>query len=244
MPPVRVRYQTIEFGEVDLHVRTLRDVQEFSDDQGEAERLGISSAVWPLFGVVWESGRALARLMATYEVGERRVLEVGCGIGLASLMLHHRDANITATDHHPEAGHFLRRNVALNGGSEIPFERTGWGDESDTLGTFDLIIGSDILYERGLVTVLADFLARHARPTCEVVLLDPGRGKSNAFGRAMAEHGFDYVRTTAHPGDDAEEVYNGHLIVCRRVRATEAAPGAEAGATPAELDPAATASDE
>ena len=56
MSPVRVRYQTIEFENLDVHVRSLRDNQQFSDPLGEAEALGISSAQWPLFGVVWPSG--------------------------------------------------------------------------------------------------------------------------------------------------------------------------------------------
>ena len=147
MSSLRVRYQTIEFDNVDIHVRTLRDRQQFSDDDGIAEDLGISSATWPLFGIIWASGEVLAHLMFDYDIEGKRILEVGCGIGLTSLMLNQRDADITATDHHPEAGSFLRQNVRLNAGEPIPFERTGWGDEADQLGRFDLIIGSDLLYE-------------------------------------------------------------------------------------------------
>jgi len=44
MTAPRVRYQTIEFGDVDIHVRTLRDTLQFEDVDGEAEALGISSA--------------------------------------------------------------------------------------------------------------------------------------------------------------------------------------------------------
>ena len=49
----RLCYQTIEFGEIDIHLCTLRDKQEFHDPDGIAESLGISSAAWPIFGVVW-----------------------------------------------------------------------------------------------------------------------------------------------------------------------------------------------
>ena len=97
MSVVRLRYHTIEFGELDIHLRTLRDNQQFSDDEGEAEALGISSAFWPLFGIVWDSGNVLAHLMVVYEIVGLRILEVGCGIALASLVLNHRLAGITAT---------------------------------------------------------------------------------------------------------------------------------------------------
>ena len=44
MTPLRVRYQTIEFGHTDIHLRTLRDNQQYADVDGIALRLGISSA--------------------------------------------------------------------------------------------------------------------------------------------------------------------------------------------------------
>jgi hypothetical protein len=52
MTTLRVRYQTLEFGTTDIHIRSLRDNQEFSDDEGAAAALGISSASWPIFGIV------------------------------------------------------------------------------------------------------------------------------------------------------------------------------------------------
>ena len=216
MEGVRVRYETIEFGSVDIHVRSLRDDQQFQDEGGEAEDLGISSAMWPLFGVVWDSGRALARLMFDYPVGDRAVLEVGCGVGLASLVLSHRRSDVTATDYHPEAGAFLRKNVALNDGPAIPFVRTGWADEDDELGTFDLIIGSDLLYEREHVELLSAFIDRHARPTCEVIVVDPGRGEGERFGRRMASLGYDYTRAQADEGERADAPYQGQILRCVR----------------------------
>ncbi len=59
----------------------------------------------------------------------------------------------------------------------IPFIRTGWEEPPhDTLGIFDLIIGSDLLYEDAHVNLLAAFINQHVRPCCEVVIVDPGRG--------------------------------------------------------------------
>lgn len=185
MSAVRVRYQTLEIGDVDLHVRSLRDRQQFADAGGAAGRAGISSASWPLFGVVWESGKVLAQLMLGHEIAGLRVLEVGCGIGLASLVLRRRGADITATDQHPEARAFLDANAALNGLARIPFVRSGWHEPHTGLGHFDLIVGSDVLYERDAVALLADFIDRHARPACRVIIVDPGRGLQGRFSRRM-----------------------------------------------------------
>lgn len=203
MSPLRVRYQTVEFGDIDIHVRTLRDDCEFLDDEGLAEDLGISSATWPIFGILRTSGGVLAHVMAIHDIEGKRILEIGCGIGLSSLVLNHRKADITATDYHPEAGSFLSQNVALNGGSEIPFVRTGWDDAVSSLGLFDLIIGSDILYECEHAASLSSFIDQHAQPACEVIIVDPGRGESARFSKKMV--GLGYVHS-GHTAEDMERL--------------------------------------
>jgi len=195
MASLRTRYQTMEFDNVDIHLRTLRDNQEFSDDDGVAEKLGISSATWPLFGIVWPSGEVLAHLMSDYQIAGKRILEVGCGIALSSLVLNHRHADITATDYHPEAGNFLQENTELNDDEEIPFIRTGWGDEDSGLGEFDLIIGSDLLYERGHAEMLSDFIDDHAKPHCEVIIVDPGRAHHARFSKQMVGLGYSHSQS-------------------------------------------------
>ncbi len=199
MPDVRLRYKTFEFADFDLHVRTLRDTQQFDDDDAAAEDVGIDPSQWGIFGVLWESSHALAHLMVDFDVEGKRILEVGCGIGLASLVLNRRNANITATDHHPEAGNFLTANTELNGDQAIPFVRTAWNDDASGMGAFDLIIGSDVLYERDHVTELAGFIDRHARATCDVILIGQNRGHRGAFSKEMTARGYDHSRRAAGP---------------------------------------------
>ncbi|MCG8550712.1 MAG: hypothetical protein MI799_09960 [Desulfobacterales bacterium] len=58
----------------------------------------------------------LANLMPDYQIKGKRLLEVGCGIALASLVLNQRAADITATDHQSAARDLLDYNVDLNNG--------------------------------------------------------------------------------------------------------------------------------
>jgi len=191
MSSIRYRYQTIEFGDIDIHVKTLRDKNQFSDPDGTAEKLGISSAVWPLFGVIWESGRVLADLMSSIDFKNKRILEIGCGIGLSSLLLNHRHADITATDYHPDVHALLKSNTKLNKDKNIPFERTNWEKMSSKLGKFDLIIGSDLLYEQNHADLLSKFIDIHAKLDCEIIIIDPGRPYRSLFKRHM--HGLGYT---------------------------------------------------
>lgn len=212
MSTVRVRYRTIEFGNTDVHVRTLRDKQQYPDVDDVASKKGISSAIWPLFGVIWPSGEVLAHLMYDYEVKGLRILEVGCGIALASLVLNHRLMDITATDYHPEAEHFLQKNVKLNAGEEIPFVCTRWGDEDSGLGEFDLVIGSDLLYERRHVELLAGFIEQHAKQTCDVILVDPGRGHHACFSKKMVSLGYSHTQGKPENVDYLTQPFRGQVL--------------------------------
>jgi 2-polyprenyl-3-methyl-5-hydroxy-6-metoxy-1,4-benzoquinol methylase len=216
MTAIRFRYQTIEFEDADIHIRSLRDKQQFSDPLGEAEALGISSAQWSLFGVVWESGEILAREMRSFDIAGKRILEVGCGMALSSLLLNSRHADITATDYHPEAGGFLAENVRLNNGRKIPFLRTGWADLNDGLGRFDVVIGADLLYELEHVELLSAFINRHANPQCEVILVDPGRGNHASFSKKMVALGYSHSQRKPGNFEGMAKPYKGQILQYRR----------------------------
>jgi predicted nicotinamide N-methyase len=216
MQTLRFRYQTIEFGDTDIHVRTLRDLSQYADVDGAAEKLDISSALWPLFGVIWPSGEVLARFMLDYDVEGKRILEVGCGIALASLVLNQRSADITATDYHPAVQDFLSENIRINQQKNIPFVRTDWVDKESGLDQFDLIIGSDLLYNRSHVSVLSEFINRHAKPQCEVILVDPGRGHHANFSKTMTALGYTHSQQKPVDTSYLTEPFKGQILRYRR----------------------------
>lgn len=190
MPGYLVETTTYRIGAENYQLRSLRDRQQYWDPDGQAERAGISSAAWPIFGIVWPAGIALAQKMNQFAVAGKSILEVGCGIGLCSLVLQRRGANITASDYHPLAEEFLRFNTDLNGLPPIKFHNAPWAGPNPDLGRFDLIVGSDLLYERGHPTLLSTFLACHTESTAQVILADPGRNRCGQFGTKMAAEGY------------------------------------------------------
>jgi predicted nicotinamide N-methyase len=216
MTKLRLSYQTIEFGKIDIHVCTLRNRQEFHDPEGVAENLGISSAQWPIFGVVWPSSRVLAHTISDYNTGSKRILEIGCGMALSSLLLNKQHADITATDYHPETGDFLARNALLNEDSPIAYKQVDWADTEDDLGLFDLIIGSDLLYEEQHIELLANFIESHSNPACEVIIVDPGRGRKNKLSTRMIELGYSSRQKKPGNTDYLNEEFKGHILTFSR----------------------------
>jgi len=190
MPGYEVKFQQVGVvGGPDLEIRSLLDRQQYSDPLGEAAAVGISPATWPLFGQVWPSARKLADLMQVRELCGRRILEIGCGLALASLVIHRRRGNITASDCHPLTSGFLSANLLLNDLPELKYQTGNWACSNPLLGEFDLIIGSDVLYERDDSGSLPWFISQHAAPGAQIWIVDPDRSNRAAFNRQMAELG-------------------------------------------------------
>lgn len=232
MPGYQLKLEQIQIpGVDDLQIRSLLDRQQFADPDGSALRQGVSSATWPLFGLLWPSGHELASRIARHPVqASQRILEMGCGLALASLVAHRRGADITATDCHPLAGLFLRDNLMLNHLPPLAYRHAQWAltDEDGQAyedvpaspvlqGCFDLLIGSDLLYERDDGGLLPSFIERHAQPQAQVWLVDPNRGNRAAFNRRMEALGFErheeLLSRAATPGRQA---YAGRFLSYQR----------------------------
>jgi predicted nicotinamide N-methyase len=84
-------------------------------------------------------------------------------------------------------------------------------------GLFELIVGSDILYERDDEGTLASFIHAHAAAVSEIWVVDPNRGNRAAFHKHMARLGFSMheqvLDTVAH---DDEPVYKGRMLTFTR----------------------------
>jgi predicted nicotinamide N-methyase len=216
LPGYSTRKLALTIGGHDWRLRVLSDLQQFADPDGHGDRLGISAAQWSLFGQIWPSGRLLAQAMQRMELNGERFLELGCGIGLASLVLQQRGAEVVASDMHPLTEPFLAYNAALNALPAVHYRQLLWNVPLPTLGRFDVIIASDVLYERGHAELISNVVARHANDAAQVWITDPGRGNSGRFTRLMEAQGFCLEQVRCPTDDDDLAPYQGRLLCYRR----------------------------
>lgn len=160
----------------------------------------------PLYGSLWPSAEGLAHFLWRRFPGQslkgQRILEVGCGLGLPSLICAAAGASVTAMDYHPGVGPLLAYNAQLNGLSPLRFALGSFADQSLELGRFDMIMGSDILYEPDTYLQLEKFLVRHAATHASIILADPGRFAVERFGlglRAKSDFKLEAQMVPAHP---------------------------------------------
>jgi predicted nicotinamide N-methyase len=137
----------------------------------------------PYWAVLWRSGVALARFVASSNVAGLRVVELGCGLGVPSLVAASRGAAVLATDHEPEALELVSRNAAENGVS-VETLCVDWSSPEalGSRGPFDLVLAADVLYDLSAVKPLLALLPRLAP---RVWLADPGREPAAGFAERL-----------------------------------------------------------
>jgi predicted nicotinamide N-methyase len=133
----------------------------------------------PYWAELWPSGVALGRYVATLDLAGRKVLELGCGLGLPSLAAALGGADVLATDWAEDAIELLRENAERNGAA-LRVERVRWSEPEPLLraAPWDVVLGADLLYEERNADQLAALLPRLGG---EVLLAEPGRPYAKEF---------------------------------------------------------------
>lgn len=82
---------------------------------------------------------------------------------------------------------------------------------------YDLIIGSDLLYEERCIELLASYAERHLTRQGQIILVDPGRGLHRKFAREMKRLGFEctWSDLRLYPKDSLRQ--NGFIFRFSRV---------------------------
>src|SRR4051794_14654766 len=132
----------------------------------------------PYWAELWPSAVALARVVARRPLTGRRVLELGCGLGLPSIAAALAGGRVTATDWSAESVEFAAVNAERNG-VIVEARVFRWDAGPGELGPrWPLVLASDVLYEPRNVPQLIALLPRL---TDEVWLADPGRRPAERF---------------------------------------------------------------
>jgi predicted nicotinamide N-methyase len=133
----------------------------------------------PYWAELWPSSLALARAIGGRALRGARTLELGCGLGLPSIAAALAGGRVLATDWSTEAIAMTETNAERND-VELETLVCSWTAPQPLLdrAPWDLVLGSDLLYEQRNVDVLLDLLPRLGR---DVLLADPGRKPADRF---------------------------------------------------------------
>src|SRR4051794_308093 len=138
----------------------------------------------PYWAELWPSALALARAIGGRALHGARTVELGCGLGLPSIVAALAGGRVLATDWSSEAIAMTAANAERNG-ARLETLVCSWTAPAPLLqrAPYDLILASDVLYEARNADVLLDLLPRLGR---DVWLADPGRKPAARFLDAAA----------------------------------------------------------
>jgi predicted nicotinamide N-methyase len=148
-----VREDKVRVGEVELSLLRPSSPEALLDEDAFA-----NDEFLPYWAELWPAASALAEALPA-DLHGVRVVELGCGLGVPSLVAARRGADVVATDWAADAIDLLQTNAERNG---ISLRTKVWDWREPWDAQFDLALAADVLYELRNVDPVVDALRRLA----------------------------------------------------------------------------------
>ena len=145
----------------------------------------------PYWAYLWPGAYLLAEAVAAERcLSGTRVLEIGCGLGLSGLVALGKGASVTFSDYDEAPFLFIEQSVRSSGFDSsrvetIPLDWRALPEEP----TYPWILGADVLYEKRLVPLVANLIARLLAPGGTALVADPYRVAAEGFAEAAESLG-------------------------------------------------------
>jgi SAM-dependent methyltransferase len=145
----------------------------------------------PYWAEFWPASLLLADAVAAWEPApaDREppcVLELGCGLGLVSLVATCLGFRVIASDYDEDALAFLVESARRNG---LPAPETRYVDWRETCRDLrlDRIVAAEVLYETRNLRPIAEFVRGHLKPDGFALICDANRSTADNFD-TVAQH--------------------------------------------------------
>lgn len=173
----------------------------------------------PYWAELWPSALVLAQDVALLDGGGRSMLELGCGVGLVAAAGVQAGFDVTASDYYDDALLFAGLNVARNTGREPTLRTLDWRSLPDDIGRFDVVVASDVLYEKEYPPLIAAALGRALAADGMALVADPGRVAAPGLPDACTAHGLAVTSHRRIPFEEGAIRQTIDLLTIQRTRA-------------------------
>ena len=207
-----VCFKSIAIGKwVNLDILAVRDPDVLIDEIDpeycdEDDRL-------PYWAEIWPSAVGLGRHLFEYPApAGSRILELGCGVGVAGIAAAAAGLAVTSCDYEEDALAFARYNARLNAlDARVTCRFLDWRNP-DLDRKYAIVIGSDILYERPNHDPIQRLLDDTLEPGGMFLASDPDRRAAAPFVESMIALGY---RHSAQPRRVRFDSKDNRIIVHR-----------------------------
>lgn len=211
-------FEPLQVDDETLEVLTVRDMPKRLDALLRSGAIVNPLRDLPLWAKVWPSSFVLGRYLRTQEPQGKRLLEIGAGCAICSMVAaRYGFAHIVASDNVEAALSFARANVLRNHLQDRIEVRhldvATPGKDARFPGRFDLIAASELLYLDELHRPLLKFIDRHLAPGGKALFCtDLARAKPR-FAKLAAksfavQEGKIGVKSRDANGSEQRRIYN------------------------------------
>jgi predicted nicotinamide N-methyase len=177
---------TLTTRQVEVGGRTIELVVPAAPD-ALLEAAAAGGAATPYWIDLWPCAERLAAWTAAQPLAGRRVLELGCGLGLPSLVAALGGAQVLATDVEPAALECVAASAARLG---VAVETAPADYRDPPAGCFDLVLAADVLYEPDCAAALAALAPCSLAAGGALVVAVSWEGQEAELARLLREAGF------------------------------------------------------
>ncbi len=125
---------------------------------------------FPLWAKIWKASWVLSGYLADLPPDvNKRLLEIGGGVGLVSIVAATFGHEITMTEYNPDALNFARANACLNRCPDLPIKKLDW-NHPRLKERFDLIVASEVIYKEEDFYPLIRLFKSNLKPAGEIIL--------------------------------------------------------------------------
>lgn len=156
-----------------------------------ADHVDIKDERIPYWAEVWPSALALSRYLLENPalITDKRILEIGCGLGLPGIVAGTWADRVTLTDYLPEALQLAAYNWKINHGTEPLIECYDWRN-GETIIEADVVLASDVAYERRMFDPLRETIKRYLERGARVIISEPDRALAREFFTSWQTSGY------------------------------------------------------
>lgn len=140
----------------------------------------------------------------------KEILELGGGLGLCGILLSRFCSRITISDGDKKTIQLLQKNCSLNPwiSDNISCKHLLWTCEVGVqLGMFDIVCGSDVIYEDGAVAPLFYTAKRHLRPNSDAYFLLSFTKRNISIDYVLKISQEAGLVCISHPSENGEGIY-------------------------------------
>lgn len=175
---------TVQIGEYDFLLLRIRDIDELFSHllKKGPEAIELSDERMPYWAELWPSaiGLSMHLLKNRKAINGKKIIELGCGLGLPGIVASKLNGDVLMTDYLAEALSIAKVNWKKNLTTKFKGMKIDWRNVKEDI-KYDVILASDVAYESRSFLPLLSSLKLLLKKDGVIYISEPNRKFTSPF---------------------------------------------------------------